>query len=147
MKTSVIIMFEYVFELVGDDTHVVSLNRSQDKKLIEHPEHDQWIQDLRNYELGHKVDFDWPILLSHTPFQTKVFNALMTIPFGETKTYHEVAQMINQPKAQRAVGQAISKNPVLIAIPCHRVLAKQGIGGFSSGLDLKKSLLNHEFEH
>jgi O-6-methylguanine DNA methyltransferase len=85
--------------------------------------------------------FNWNIQFSNTEFQKKVFNALQSIPYGETRTYHEIAIMIQQPKAARAVGQAISKNPVLIVIPCHRVLAKHGLGGFSSGLDLKETLL------
>jgi O-6-methylguanine DNA methyltransferase len=114
------------------------------QELIIHPEHQRWIKDIHEYESGLRSYFDWNIKFSNTEFQKKVFKALQSIPYGETRTYHEVAFMIQQPKAARAVGQAISKNPVLIVIPCHRVLAKHGLGGFSSGLDLKETLLAHE---
>ncbi|MBS3991660.1 MAG: methylated-DNA--[protein]-cysteine S-methyltransferase [Erysipelothrix sp.] len=144
MKTSTFKFNKYFFQLIADEHHVVSLNRVDHQELIIHPEHQRWIKDINDYESGLKKRFDWNIQFSNTEFQKKVFMALQSIPYGETRTYHEVAIMIQQPKAARAVGQAISKNPVLIVIPCHRVLAKHGLGGFSSGLDLKESLLSHE---
>ena len=80
-----------------------------------------------------------------TPFQRNVWNALLSIPYGETSCYSDIANMIGNPKAVRAVGGAIGKNPILIAIPCHRVLSKdKRLTGFSSGLDLKQELLKIE---
>lgn len=144
MKTSTFKFKNYTFQLCTEDDDVVSLNRVEQTPLIIHPEHQCFIEDLVNYEKGLNKEFKWSIKFSNTEFQKKVFSALQSIPYGETRTYHEVAKMIQQPKAARAVGQAISKNPVLIVIPCHRVLAKSGLGGFSSGLDLKEDLLNLE---
>jgi O-6-methylguanine DNA methyltransferase len=144
MKTSTFKFKNYFFQLIGDEHHVVSLNRVEHEELIIHPEHQHWIKDVNDYESGLIKSFNWNIQFSNTGFQKKVFSALQSIPYGETRTYQEIAIMIQQPKAARAVGQAISKNPVLIVIPCHRVLAKYGLGGFSSGLDLKETLLNLE---
>lgn len=144
MKTSIFKFKNYFLQLITDNHHVVSLNRVDDTETTVHPEHYQWIKDIEDYENGLRKDFDWSIQLSSTEFQKRVYIALQSIPYGETRTYHEVALMIQHPKASRAVGQAISKNPILIVIPCHRVLAKQGLGGFSSGLDLKETLLNLE---
>ena len=77
-----------------------------------------------------------------TSFQRQVWKALELIPFGETRSYLEVARSIGRHRAPRAVGQACGKNPILILIPCHRVVsANGGLGGFSSGLHLKKALL------
>lgn len=82
-----------------------------------------------------------PLDIRGTPFQKRVWAALSRIPRGETKTYAEVARMIGQPKAARAVGAACGANPVPFLIPCHRVVASGGIGGFGLGLPVKKRLL------
>ena len=80
-----------------------------------------------------------------TDFQLLVWQALKTIPFGETRSYGEIAQMIGRPKASRAVGTACGANPVALFIPCHRVLASGGgLGGFSGGLEVKRKLLQRE---
>lgn len=146
MKSSTFKFKDYFFQLNTEDNKVVSLIRVKQESNIIHPDHQHYLEEISNYEKGIKNVFEWNIKFSNTEFQKKVFSALQTIPYGETRTYHEVAQMIQQPKAARAVGQAISKNPVLIVIPCHRVLAKSSLGGFSSGLDLKESLLKLELE-
>lgn len=86
-----------------------------------------------------------PLDLEGTPFQIAVWEALRTIPFGETRTYGEVARMIRRPKAVRAVGQACGANPVCVLIPCHRVVtAGGGLGGYSGGLPHKRRLLEYE---
>ncbi len=86
-----------------------------------------------------------PFILKGTPFQIKVWKALMAIPEGKTKTYKEVARAIGSPKAFRAVGSACGKNPIGMLIPCHRVLASDGsLGGFGWGLDRKESMLAWE---
>ena len=80
-----------------------------------------------------------------TPFQLEVWKVLLTIPYGETRSYHDIARTIGRPKAVRAVANAIGKNPILILIPCHRVIRKNGeIGGFSAGVLIKRTLLHHE---
>lgn len=80
-----------------------------------------------------------------TDFQKQVWNALLTIPYGETKTYTDIAEQIGRPTAIRAVGTAIGANPLLMMIPCHRVVAKDGgLAGFRAGLDMKKALLELE---
>ena len=84
-------------------------------------------------------------LSSGSEFQRRVWNALRKIPFGQTKSYAQVAQSIDRPGAVRAVGQACGANPIPVVIPCHRVLAAGGkLGGFSSGLDWKRKLLTRE---
>ncbi len=86
--------------------------------------------------------FDVPIELSGSKLQIEVLEALKTIPYGEIRTYTEIAEQINRPRAVRAVGAAIGKNPLLLIIPCHRVIGKNGkLTGFSGGLAMKKSLL------
>jgi methylated-DNA-[protein]-cysteine S-methyltransferase len=83
--------------------------------------------------------------ISGTDFEHKVWLALKEIPYGETRSYKWIAEMIGSPKAVRAVGQALKKNPLPIVLPCHRVIAFDGsIGGFSCGIEIKKWLLRHE---
>ncbi|HAA03043.1 MAG TPA: hypothetical protein DCE18_06705 [Syntrophobacteraceae bacterium] len=80
-----------------------------------------------------------------TPFQQKVWIALCSIPFGETRTYGEVAHMIGQPRAARAVGRACGLNPLPIVVPCHRVTAQNDkLGGYTGGIHIKQALLAHE---
>lgn len=88
---------------------------------------------------------DLPLVLAGTPFQRAVWQALRTIPKGETRSYQQIAQQINHPKAVRAVGSAVGKNPIIWLIPCHRVISKSGkLGGFRCGLVIKKALLGRE---
>ncbi len=82
--------------------------------------------------------------LEGTPFQHRVWKAMSKIPYAGTVSYKELARMAGSPSAYRAVGSACGKNPLPIVIPCHRVLASKGLGGFSSGLWRKKWLLKHE---
>lgn len=82
--------------------------------------------------------------INHTPFQMKAWKAIRKIPFGETRTYREVAIMAGCPKGARAIGQAMHRNPLPLIFPCHRVVAANGLGGFSGGLELKRYLLNKE---
>jgi O-6-methylguanine DNA methyltransferase len=79
-----------------------------------------------------------------TPFQMAVWRKLLDIPYGETATYGEVAERVGKPGAARAVGNAVGANPIPIVIPCHRVLASNGLGGYSCGIDIKKDLLRIE---
>lgn len=102
-------------------------------------------KQLQEYFAGKRSVFDLPLALKGTAFQQKVWQALKEIPFGETKSYGEIAKSIGQPKASRAVGGANNKNPLPIFIPCHRVIGANGkLVGYAGGLETKKILLNVE---
>jgi len=99
-------------------------------------------RQLREYFDGARREFDLPLDLRGTPFQLQVWRALTQIPYGETRTYAQIASQIGHPKATRAVGSANGRNPVPIIVPCHRVIATGGgLGGYSAGLDFKRRLL------
>lgn len=102
--------------------------------------------DLDNYFSSKKKDFSFAFFLHGTSFQKKVWQALYNqIPYGETKTYKEIADIIGNPKAVRAVGGAINKNPLSILVPCHRVIGTNGkLVGYNGGLDKKDYLLKLE---
>jgi methylated-DNA-[protein]-cysteine S-methyltransferase len=104
-------------------------------------------KELDSYFRGAGTDFDQEVkFLTGTDFEKKVWSSLREIPFGETRTYKWVAEKVGNPAAVRAVGQALSKNPVPIVIPCHRVIESDGsIGGYSSGVDAKRRLLDMEY--
>lgn len=100
---------------------------------------------ILDYLSGSKLDFDLPVDIRTTPFRLKVYEALKTIPYGETRFYEEVAQAIGSPKAVRAVGSACADNPVALVIPCHRVIRKDGsLGGYRWGIERKAKLLEME---
>ena len=100
---------------------------------------------LLEYFDGKRHDFDLPIEFEGTPFQTKVWRALQRIPYGETRSYSELASEIGSPNAYRAVGTANGRNPISIVVPCHRVIGASGdLAGFAGGLDAKAFLLNLE---
>jgi methylated-DNA-[protein]-cysteine S-methyltransferase len=89
--------------------------------------------------------FALPLILAGTDFQRAVWNALLTIPFGETRTYEQIAKQIGRPTAMRAVGAANGRNPISIVVPCHRVIGATGeLTGFAGGLDAKGFLLELE---
>lgn len=97
---------------------------------------------LLEYWRGERKEFDLPVAPRGTEFQLAVWRALREIKYGQTCSYAELAQRIGKPGAARAVGRAVGGNPLMIVIPCHRVIGKDGsLTGFSGGLDLKKRLL------
>lgn len=101
--------------------------------------------ELNQYFLGNLKSFSVKCDFFGTEFQKSVWSTLLTIPFGTTTTYITIASQIGKPKAIRAVGTAIGKNPIPIIIPCHRVIASNGsLAGFSGGIDIKHYLLNLE---
>ncbi|MED4227973.1 methylated-DNA--[protein]-cysteine S-methyltransferase [Neobacillus cucumis] len=101
--------------------------------------------ELIEYLDGKRKGFTFPFDCHGTDFQQAVWNALCEIPYGETKSYSEIAHIINKPAAVRAVGTAIGANPVLISIPCHRVVGKNGsLTGYRGGLEMKTRLLELE---
>lgn len=102
-------------------------------------------KQVNEYFAGKRIRFDIPISYTGTLFQEKVWKELQTIPYGKVKSYEDIAIGIGNRKAVRAVGQANNKNPIMIVIPCHRVINKSGtIGGFGCGIEAKKYLLDLE---
>ena len=102
-------------------------------------------RQLTEFLSGKRKEFDLPLLLKGTPFQKQVWKALLNIPFGETRSYKQIAEAIGNPKAVRAVGMANNKNPLLIVVPCHRVIGANGkLVGYAVGLDKKEFLLKLE---
>lgn len=102
-------------------------------------------KQLQEYFTGKRKTFDVQFSLKGTPFQMSVWQQLQSIPYGQTRTYKQIAEAIGSPKACRAVGMAIHNNPIAIIIPCHRVIGSNGkLTGYAGGLDLKQYLLNIE---
>ena len=102
-------------------------------------------KQIKEYFEGNRQNFDLLLEPKGTEFQQKVWNALKEIHYGETKSYGEIAKMIGNEKAARAVGMANNKNPIMIIIPCHRVIGANGkLVGFSEGVDIKETLLKLE---
>jgi methylated-DNA-[protein]-cysteine S-methyltransferase len=105
----------------------------------------QAARQLGEYFSGKRRKFDIPLNPSGTEFQQAVWEALLSIPYGETRSYKQVAEMVGNPKGSRAVGMANNKNPISIIIPCHRVIGSNGaLIGYAGGLDMKKGLLELE---
>ena len=102
-------------------------------------------KQMDEYLAGKRQQFDFPIDPDGTPFQKTVWKELTCIPYGETRTYKQIAQMIGKPKACRAVGNANNKNPIVIIIPCHRVIGSNGsLVGYAYGLEMKEHLIRME---
>ena len=102
-------------------------------------------RQLNEYFAGNRRTFDLPLAPRGTPFQQKVWQALRTIPYGQTRSYGDIARQIDAPKACRAVGMANHVNPIAIIIPCHRVIGKSGrLTGYAGGLNIKEYLLRLE---
>jgi len=102
-------------------------------------------RQLREYFAGARAVFELDLEFAGTEFQKKVWQALLTIPFGEIRSYSEIARQVGNIKAVRAVGAANGKNPISIVAPCHRVLGKSGdLTGFAAGLGVKQQLLTLE---
>lgn len=103
------------------------------------------VEQLDAYFAGELTDFDVELDLRGTEFQRRVWNALLTIPYGETRSYGEIAEQIGAPGSARAVGFANGHNPIAIVVPCHRVIGASGsLTGYGGGLDRKRTLLGLE---
>jgi len=103
-------------------------------------------EELEEYFKGVRKTFDIPIKFNGTKFQNKVWNTLKNVSYGKTVSYGELASLSGYEKAARAVGNACHNNPILIMVPCHRVLAKNGLGGFGLNINMKINLLELEKE-
>ena len=102
-------------------------------------------KELDEYFVGKRKVFDLPLKFNGTKFQEQVWDALLKIPYGETKTYKDIATAVGNYKASRAVGMANNKNNIIILIPCHRVIGSNGkLVGYAGGLETKEYLLNLE---
>lgn len=105
-------------------------------------------RELGEYFAGTRRQFDVPLHPSGTPFQLEVWGALLSIPYGETVSYADIARRIKRPRAVRAVGAANGANPLSIIVPCHRVIGSHGdLVGYGGGLPAKRWLLAHERRH
>lgn len=112
---------------------------------VRHPVLCEAERQLGEYFAGTRTRFALTLDFDGTPFQRSVWNALLTIPFGETRSYSQIAAQIGKPTAMRAVGAANGRNPISIVAPCHRVVGASGtLTGFAGGLDAKAFLLAHE---
>jgi methylated-DNA-[protein]-cysteine S-methyltransferase len=142
--------------VIGDETGIKRLELFEsdwEKFLEKHPDIQQdqelcgeAVRQLDEYFRGKRKEFDLPLSINGTDFRKKVWNALISIPFGEVRSYADVAKMIGNPKAVRAVGQANRANELPIIIPCHRVIGKGGslVGYAGSNTPIKKLLLEIE---
>ncbi len=141
--------------LVAGDNGLAAIlweNDDQDRvrlgPLVEQPDHAVLVEtekQLHAYFAGELRTFTVPLDFTGTDFQKRVWNALLTIPFGETRSYGEIARQIGSPNASRAVGAANGRNPISIIAPCHRVIGSTGaLTGFAGGLAAKNLLLSLE---
>src|ERR1700691_4062279 len=104
-----------------------------------------YASELEEYFAGKRREFTFPLDLRGTEFQKACWRALLAIPYGETRSYGDIARAVGKPHGFRAVGMANNRNPVAIVVPCHRVIAAEGrLGGYGGGLDVKRKLLELE---
>lgn len=134
-----------LLQIVEDDSAITEI-RLADKNLPRNTEETPLLleakRQLTEYFSGKRKNFDLPLAPKGTPFQQKVWAALQTIPYGETRSYKQIAEQIGSPKACRAVGLANNKNPIILAIPCHRVIGSDGrLVGYAGGVWIKEKLL------
>jgi O-6-methylguanine DNA methyltransferase len=106
------------------------------------------VEQLESYFNGGLLEFEIPLDLAGSEFQLKVWDALRVIPYGETRTYGQIAAAVGQPRASRAVGLANNQNPIAVVVPCHRVIGADGaLTGYGGGMPKKRWLLEHEATH
>jgi O-6-methylguanine DNA methyltransferase len=104
-----------------------------------------YVNELEEYFAGERRDFTFPLDLRGTDFQRSCWRALLAIPYGETRSYGDIARAVSKPNASRAVGMANNRNPIAIVVPCHRVIASDGtLCGYGGGLGVKRRLLELE---
>ena len=136
--------FDRFLEVVEDEKGISSLSFTDvnDAPLMKA---NATMLELMEYMEGKRKAFTRPLVLEGARFQMAVWEALVAIPYGETRSYQQIAEAVQSPKALRAVGQACHVNPIGIIVPCHRVIGKNGkLTGYAGGLDYKVLLLKHE---
>lgn len=137
-------LFNQTIEVELDEIGIVGMSFTNVQD-VNFDESNDIQKQLTEYEKGTRKTFELPLHLKGTDFQKLVWNALLEIPYGETRSYQEIAIRIGKPKALRAVGGACNRNPIGIIVPCHRVIGKNGsLTGYAGGLSYKELLLNHE---
>jgi methylated-DNA-[protein]-cysteine S-methyltransferase len=136
--------------IVAEDSAVVAVMWNAPKKSLkpcfeETKLHRDAAKQLREYFAGKRREFILPLELKGTEFQLDCWNALDDIPYGETRSYGDIARAVGRPKAFRAVGMACNRNPIPIIVPCHRVIGSNGsLVGFGGGIERKKFLITLE---
>lgn len=138
-----------LLEIVANDKAIIQITSASKRSPTtqkDPPAHlKQCLLQLEQYFSGERVEFDLPLEASGSEFQKKVWKQLEKIPYGKTCSYGDIAKKINKLGAQRAVGGANNKNPIMIVIPCHRVIGSSGqLVGYGGGLEKKRWLLSHE---
>ncbi|MBM7666218.1 methylated-DNA-[protein]-cysteine S-methyltransferase [Solibacillus kalamii] len=143
-----------VIEISGTEHFIASVLFAEREEIVNFPANDtpQLLLDcsteLDEYFKGRRKDFSVLYKLQGTMFQTTVWQALTTVPYGKTASYKEIAQQIENEKAVRAVGMTNSKNVISIIVPCHRIIGKNGkLTGYAGGLWRKQWLLEHELKY
>src|SRR5580658_8296441 len=145
-----LVALEFDARLPGQQTIRLSPRdlRKEEKgfEFIDSPHELQaYASELEEYFAGERREFTFPIDLRGTEFQKACWRALLAIPYGETRTYADIARAVGKPTAFRAVGMANNRNPIAIVVPCHRVIASDGtLCGYGGGLDVKRKLLELE---
>ena len=148
-------VYHYTYETIelGSVTFVeedgallaITTHRTYEGIKQETPLINEAYRQLSEYLLGERKRFDLPLNPQGTVFQQQVWKALCDIPYGETRSYKQIAEAIGNPKAVRAVGMANNRNPLLIVVPCHRVIGANGkLVGYGAGIDKKEFLLKLE---
>ena len=123
----------------------ISTHRTFTATVMETPFIKEVYHQFTEYLIGERKSFDLPFKLTGTDFQNRVWKALCEIPYGETRSYKQIAEAIGNPKAVRAVGMANNRNPLLVLVPCHRVIGCNGqLVGYAAGLNKKQFLLHLE---
>ncbi len=155
MEHIIVNLFGHRLIIVSDKGKIVSISFDSQKnfKLLKTKSKEnkqsiilnQAVTQFENYFIKKNQKFELEIKFIGTDFQKLVWQELLTIPYGQTRTYQEIAESIGKPKAYRAVASAVAKNPVIIIVPCHRVIRTSGlIGQYLAGTILKKELLKLE---
>lgn len=135
-----------IFKIEANDHAVVKISYVDNHKQSNPNEiTKKAVLELNEYFNKKRKVFTFPIEYKSTVFREKVWKELLNIPYGDTRSYSDIASVIGNPKAARAVGQAVHFNPLLIVVPCHRIIASGNkIGGFACGIDVKMKLLELE---
>ena len=153
MKTYYRYNIENHLTLIGEEDEKIYLINSDGEnfpcellgKEMETPLIQQTFFQLQEYFQHRRKEFSLPLHFSGTPFQKRVYSALLDIPFGHTTSYKKIAEKVGSPLAYRAVGNTVNKNKIWIVVPCHRVIGSNGsLVGYAGGLTLKKELLDLE---
>ena len=147
-------IYQYSYEtklgsvtIVEEDGTLLSIttHRAYEGKRLETSLIKEAYRQLSEYLIGERKSFDLPLKPRGTVFQQQVWKALCDIPYGETRSYKQIAEAIGNPKAVRAVGMANNRNPLLIVVPCHRVVGANGkLVGYAAGIEKKEFLLKLE---